>query len=47
MDHWDEDVANDSQQSLERCKLVEVMLQVATTRGYEAWQQDGISLLVS
>eukprot|EP00434_Breviolum_minutum_P028603 symbB.v1.2.025307.t1/scaffold2450.1/size78879/3 len=34
MDHWDEDVANDSQQSLERCKLVEVMLQVSMTRGY-------------
>lgn len=34
MDHWDDDAANDSQQSLERCKLVEVMLQVPMTRGY-------------
>ena len=34
MDHWDDDVANDSQQSLERCKLVEVMLQAPVTRGY-------------
>ena len=34
MDHWDDDAANDSQQSLERCKLVEAMLQVPMTRGY-------------
>ena len=33
MDHWDDDAANDSQQSLERCKLVEAMLQVPMTRG--------------
>ncbi|CAK9052177.1 unnamed protein product [Durusdinium trenchii] len=34
MDHWDNDMANDNQQSLERCKLVEEMLQLPLTRGY-------------
>lgn len=35
MDHWDQDEANDSQQSLERCQLVDRML--LNDRGYVAW----------
>ena len=42
MDHWDNDMANDNQQSLERCKLVEEMLQLPLTRGYATRKGNGL-----